>query len=393
MNLNKKKNIVFVSISSDLYGSSKLLLTLVLQLKKNKANYNPIVCLPFENGPLKQRLIEEDVEIIEMPVLKLTRAMLKTLSFGSFFKEYKEAKTILESKLNGREVLCVQSNTLATMFGSFYCFRKKTFHIMHVHEIMDRPWFVRYFFSFIQLFFADKIIFNSQATEKFYLKSLSFLKNKSVLIYNGIDRETRFLNSEEKEQLRLDLFQASNEEFLIGLIGRFNRLKGHSLLIDAFAEVNLKHPNTKLCLVGSPPEGQEHFLENVNQAIINKNVSSKTIILPFQEDIYSVIDTLDLVVVPSTEPESFGIIAVEAMLSKKAVIASNLGGLSNIITDQESGLLFEVNNKNELVKSINKMIEDKAQKHFLEENGCQHAKKHFSVSNMLNKFINVYNAI
>ncbi len=393
MNLNKKKNIVFVSISSDLYGSSKLLLTLVLQLKKNKANYNPIVCLPFENGPLKQRLIEEDVEIIEMPVLKLTRAMLKTLSFGSFFKEYKEAKTILESKLNGREVLCVQSNTLATMFGSFYCFRKKTFHIMHVHEIMDRPWFVRYFFSFIQLFFADKIIFNSQATEKFYLKSLSFLKNKSVLIYNGIDRETRFLNSEEKEQLRLDLFQASNEEFLIGLIGRFNRLKGHSLLIDAFAEVNLKHPNTKLCLVGSPPEGQEHFLENVNQAIINKNVSSKTIILPFQEDIYSVIDTLDLVVVPSTEPESFGIIAVEAMLSKKAVIASNLGGLSNIITDQESGLLFEVNNKNELVKSINKMIEDKAQKHFLEENGCQHAKKYFSVSNMLNKFINVYNAI
>lgn len=393
MNLNSKKNIVFVSISSDLYGSSKLLLTLVFQLKKRDTNYNPIVCLPFEDGPLKQKLIKEGIEIIEMPVLKLTRAMLKTLSFGSFFKEYKEAKTILESKLNGREVLCIQSNTLATMFGAFYCFGNSTYHVLHVHEIMDRPWFVKYFFSFFQLFFANKIIFNSKATETFYLNILRFLKKKSVLIYNGIDRDSEFLNSNQREQLRLELFQANKEEILIGLIGRFNRLKGHKLLIEAFKEVNFKHQNTKLCLIGSPPESQEHFLDDIKQIIKQENLTSRIIILPFQEEIYRIIDTLDIVTVPSTEPESFGIIAVEAMLSKKVVIGSNIGGLSNVIKNMETGLLFDVNCRSALVHSINTVVEDQNLKLFLEENGNKTAKREFSVNSMVNRFIKVYNTI
>lgn len=393
MNLNSKKNIVFVSISSDLYGSSKLLLTLVLQLKKINSIYNPIVCLPFEKGPLKQKLIEEGIEIIEMPVLKLTRAMIQTLGFGKFFKEYKDAKKILENRLEGREVLCIQSNTLATMFGSFYCFKNKTFHIIHIHEIMDKPWFIRYLFSLIQLIFANKLIFNSRATETFYLKTLKALKKKSVMIFNGVERDMPYLNQTEREQLRLDFYKAKKDDFLIGLIGRFNRLKGHKLLIEAFREVTLKHPNAKLCFIGSPPKGQEHYLEDIKQTIIKENLTLKTIFLPFQENIYRVIDTLDLVTVPSTEPESFGIIAVESMLSKKVVIASNLGGLSNIIKDKKTGLLFQVNNKNELVKSINNIIEDQGLKIFLEENGYKSAVQEFSVSNMLNKFLNVYNTI
>src|SRR5690606_20577822 len=302
-------------------------------------------------------------------------------------------KTILESKLNGREVLCIQSNTLATMFGAFYCFGNSTYHVLHVHEIMDRPWFVKYFFSFFQLFFANKIIFNSKATETFYLNILRFLKKKSVLIYNGIDRDSEFLNSNQREQLRLELFQANKEEILIGLIGRFNRLKGHKLLIEDFKEVNFKHQNTKLCLIGSPPESQEHFLDDIKQIIKQENLTSRIIILPFQEEIYRIIDTLDIVTVPSTEPESFGIIAVEAMLSKKVVIGSNIGGLSNVIKNMETGLLFDVNCRSALVHSINTVVEDQNLKLFLEENGNKTAKREFSVNSMVNRFIKVYNTI
>ena len=182
MNLNNKKYIVFVSISSDLYGSSKLLLTLVLNLKKLSKVYQPIVCMPCEEGLLKDKLTSEQVEIIEMPILKLKRSMLKTLKFGTFYKEYKEAKKIFHDKLNGREIHCIHSNTLATMFGSIYCFRKSTFHIFHVHEIMDTPKLIKYFFSFIQLFFADKIVYNSKATEKFYINTLSALKTDILKI-------------------------------------------------------------------------------------------------------------------------------------------------------------------------------------------------------------------
>lgn len=393
MNLDNKKNIVFISISSDLYGSSKLLLTLVLELKKTSSAYNPIVCLPLEEGPLKQKLIDENIEIIETPVLKLTRSMLKSLKFGKFFKEYKQAKKILETELKGRDILCIQSNTLATLLGSFYCYQKKIYHIFHVHEIMDRPWFVKYFFSFIQLIFANKIIYNSIATETFYNNTLKLLKKKSVMIFNGVERNVEFLNEEERNAYRLKFFNATEKDCLIGLIGRFNRLKGHKLLMDSFINIKEKFKNTKLCFIGSPPVGQEYFLENIKRKIEDYELSNKIHILPFQENIYKIIDTLDIVVVPSTEAESFGIIAVEAMLSKKAVIASDIGGLTNIIHDKETGVLFEPNNKQGLTNAIISILQNQKLKQKLEVNAYHIAKQDFSVASMRSKFLKIYDNI
>ena len=393
MNLGIKKNIIFVSVSSDLYGASKALLVLVLQIKNKSKEFNPIVCIPYEEGPLKDRLKLEQIEIIEMPVLLLTRSMLKSLSFWNFFSEYKMAKKILQTKLKGRDILWVQSNTLATLFGSFYCFRNKAFHIFHVHEIIDRPWFVKYFFSFLQLIYADKIIFNSFATETFYTNVLKKLKNKSVMIFNGVDRDSEAISNYYRNDLRLDFYNANKNMFLIGLIGRFNRLKGHKLLLEAFKEVNSIHPKTKLCFIGSPPEGQENFLDDIKYKIEIENLSSKVTILPFQNDIYKFIDTLDAIIVPSIEPESFGIIAVEAMLSKRIVIASNLGGLSNIIKHKETGILFEVNKKIELTKSIINVIENPDIKSVIEQNAYKKAIVEFSVATMTNKFLSIYNSI
>lgn len=393
MNLSNKKYIVFVSISSDLYGSSKLLLTLVLNLKNLSKVYHPIVCMPYEKGLLKDKLISEQVEIIEMPVLKLKRSMLKTLKFGQFIKDYKEAKKILHDQLNGREIHCIQSNTLATMFGSIYCFRKPTFHIFHVHEIMDTPKFIKYFFSYIQLFFADKVVYNSIATETFYINTISALKKKSIMIFNGVERKKTPLDKNESLELRRSLFQSDENTILIGLIGRFNRLKGHKLLIDAFEDIRLNHSNVKLCFIGSPPDGQEHFLEDIVEYIKNKNMSSDISILPFQEDIYAIIDVMDIMVVPSTEPESFGIIAVESMLSNTAVVASNLGGLADVISHNETGILFEPNNTKALSEAILKIIDDDKFKKQLEKKAYQKANEMFSSESMTNKFISTYNTI
>ncbi|WP_299223601.1 glycosyltransferase family 4 protein [uncultured Psychroserpens sp.] len=391
--MSNKKQIVFISISSDLYGSSKLLLTLVLQLKKLSKEFHPIVCLPYEEGLLKDRLIRENIEIVEMPVLKLKREMLKSLKFQQFFKDYKMAKKILHAKLNGRKIHCVHSNTLATLFGSIYCFRRNTVHLFHIHEIMDTPWYIKYFFSLLQLIFANKIVYNSNATERFYTNTIGLLKKKSTMIFNGVERLRPFLNNAQVLQLKSELFKSNADDILIGLIGRFNRLKGHKLLLEAFKTIHLNHPNVKLCLVGSPPDGQEHFLHDIKDKIEKEGMTSNVVILPFQEDIYSIIDSLDIIVVPSTEPESFGIIAVEAMLSKRIVIASNLGGLADVIDHNVTGLLFEPNNKEELTKAISKVIEDADLKKDLERKAYLKAKEKFSSESMTRKFISVYNAI
>jgi glycosyltransferase involved in cell wall biosynthesis len=391
--MNDKKNIFFVSISCDMYGSSKVLLSLVLQLKKQSDCYHPIVCMPYGEGPLKDILKTEGVRMIEMPVVKLTRSMLKSLNFIAVFRAYFRAKKIFKRETMGMTIDCIQSNTLATLFGAMYCFFRKPKHLVHVHEIMDRPKIASFFFKNVLRFFSDAVVYNSIATEEFYNGIAGSLRKKSSTILNGVDR-TEAVTSEEKiKEIRQQHFRANSSHFLIGLIGRINRLKGHSLLLAAFEDISEKHPNAQLCFVGSAPPNQEFYLTNLQDEVQNSKVANKVHFIDFQDQIFSILESLDLVVVPSTEPESFGLIVVEAMLAKKAVIGSNIGGISTIIDHNETGLLFEPNNKNELAAALTNMIENRDAKQQIETRAYHKAMEVYSTNSMYQKFNQLYNTL
>ena len=363
-----KKNIVFVSISSDMYGSSKVLLSLVLSLKEKSSEYTPIVCMPLEKGPLKNILISEDIHVIEMPVVKLTRSMLKSFGFISLAKEYFRAKRIFKKETSNIDIACIQSNTLATMFGALFCLFGNTKHIVHVHEIVDKPKAAQFFFKNMLRFLADKVVYNSLATERFYNTICPSLQKKSVTIVNGVDKNENSLSEFDLKNKRKQFFNANNTDILIGLVGRINRLKGHILLVEAFKEIQVKFPNTKLCFVGSTPPNQEFYLSNLKENIAQLQLEKSVKFLNFQDEIFPVLESLDIIAVPSTEPESFGLIVVEAMLAEKAVVASKIGGISTIIENEKTGFLFEPNNKQDLVSTLLKVLENPLLRKEVEKN-------------------------
>jgi len=389
--MNDKKNIFFVSISCDMYGSSKVLLSLVLQLKKQSKTYQPIVCLPLEEGPLKDILKNEGIRIIEMPVVKLTRSMLKSLNFIGLYRAYFRAKKVFKQETKGMTVDCIQSNTLATLFGAMYCFFRKPKHLVHVHEIMDRPKIASFFFKNVLRFFSDQIVYNSTATRDFYNGIAGSLGKKSITILNGVDRNEEVTSEEKIIEIREQHFDADRSHFLIGLIGRINRLKGHNVLLDAFKDISEKYPETRLCFVGSTPPNQEFYLANLRSEVQNSKVRDKVSFIDFQDNIFSILESLDLIIVPSTEPESFGLIVVEAMLAKKAVIGSNIGGISTIIDHNETGLLFEPNNNTELAAAIATMIEQGDIKREMETKAYHKAIEKYSTNAMYREFNQLYN--
>ncbi|MFV1917767.1 MAG: glycosyltransferase family 4 protein, partial [Patescibacteria group bacterium] len=283
--------------------------------------------------------------------------------------------------------------TLATLFGAFYCIFHKPQHIFHVHEIMDRPKIARFFFKTLLRFFSDRVVYNSEATKDFYNGIAPSLQKKSVVILNGVDRNDEEISASEINQIREQLFKAEDSNFLIGLVGRINRLKGHSLLLSAFELVSEKFPNTKLCFVGSTPPEQEFYLANLQSEVNSSKVADKVCFVDFQKNVFSILESLDLVIVPSTEPESFGLIVVEAMLAKKAVIGSNLGGISTIIEADETGLLFEPNNTDELAAAISQMIENTDVKEKIEAKAYQKAIAKYSTNTMYQRFNEFYKTV
>lgn len=370
------QNILFIHQSAELYGSDKTLLYLVVNL--NKSKFFPIVILP-NDGPLKAELEKENIKVILAPVLKLYRKMFTPSNLLKFVKDYFKGVKTIKAIQKEHQIDFIYSNTLAVLLGFFYSFFHKTKHVWHVHEIIESPTiFTKAFRWFLNHSTNTVLIHNSIATSNFWN-----CKGNNQVIWNGIAPFST-ISSEEKETIRTTILKA-NTEIVFALVGRISRWKGQMLLLDTFHELIKTHQNIKLVYIGSAPPNQEHFLDTLKAKISAYQLNDKVEIVPFQENINQLWQSIDVAVVPSTEPEPFGMVAIEAMFAKKPVVAANHGGLMEIILDNETGFLVAPNNKIALKEALEKLICQPEMRSSFGENGFKRAKNHFSIENYVRK--------
>jgi len=382
------KNILFVHQSADLYGSDKTLLFLVDSIKDT---VNPIVVVP-EEGPLTDELKKIDVEVLIIPVLKVSRELFKKINILKFPFQIFKAIYILRKKIGKRKIDIIHSNTLAIFLGAFYGKIYRIKHIWHVHEIILYPKVVAKSYPFLVNLFSDFVVFNSLASAENLYKSKPKLKFKSEIIYNGLNRTTSFLVEEERLVVRKNLFKnIQNDSIIIGLVGRINKHKGQQLLLNVFEKLKKENiENIYLLFIGSPIKSQQFLLEGIKNEIKHKNLENVVTIINFQKEIWNYYDCIDIIIVPTTDPEPFGLVAVEGMLSQKPIIAANHGGLKEIVVHYKTGLLFEPCNESDLKRSIETLIYNKNLLSLFGREGENRAKTEFSLEKYVTNFKNLY---
>ncbi|MBD3723510.1 MAG: glycosyltransferase family 4 protein [Flavobacteriaceae bacterium] len=361
------KNILFIHQASELYGSDKTLLYLLKSL--DKAKFNPVVVLPNE-GPLKIEIENENITVVIAPVLKLYRNLFTIKNLIKFIRDFKEGFVQIKHLNKKYNFDVIYSNTLAVLIGYFSAKFLKKQHIWHVHEIIESPNIVSKIFRYLLNRSTNKlVIFNSKATQKFWN-----IKTKNSVVWNGVDRNNFEYSNDYNLISKLD-----EDKLKIALIGRISRWKGQQILLDAFSELIKKHKNIMLLFVGSPPPGQEHFLNELVLKIELNRLQESVSVIPFQKDINKIWKQIDIAVVPSTEPEPFGLVAIEAMMASKPVIGSNHGGLKEIIIHNETGFLFTPNDKENLKFYLNELIANSTLRETMGKNGLNRAVKFFSI--------------
>lgn len=386
-----KKTILFIHQSSELYGSDKTLFYLAREVNNN-SKFKAIVVIP-DDGPLKGLLEENNIEVIISPIVKVSRKMftlinLLLLPFTIVSSVQKLNKALKEKKID-----VVHSNTMAVLVGAFYCKFYKIKHVWHIHEIIEKPKFVKKYFPKLVRIFSDYVVYNSDATKDFFCNEDKYLSKKSITILNGLDRDCGITSANEVKSIRKDLFIVNDEDLVIALVGRINKWKGHNLLLNAFNDLNKKYNNIKLIFVGSAPPGQEFFIDNLEEQIQEHDLENKCKIIPFQNNIWKIWDSIDIAAVPSTEPEPFGLVAIEAMLANKPVVAANHGGIKEIVVHNNTGFLFEPNNTKSLRSFLEILITDKTKFKEFGEKGKIRAKEKFSLNTYADKFVTLYSDI
>lgn len=383
------KLIAFFHQSSDMYGSDKVLLYLaegVLRL-----GGKPVVLVP-NAGPLTCEFTLRNIEFHILPMLKITRARLSLKGLFGLLCELCIALPAYDRIFGSRHVDLVHSNTLAVLGGALWSRRRGIPHLWHVHEIIEHPRIAAYTFPLLLRIFADQVVCNSNATYHWLLGVQSGLKKKMRVIWNGV-HGPRHMEQDCVEQI-YRRFRPAGSQLAIGLVGRINRWKGHGLLLNA---IELLHKrgvgNFSVVFMGSPPPGQENFEVELKQRIAQSPLRDHIVVEGFSSEIWPAYAALDIVCVPSTEPEPFGLVAVEAMAAEKPLVVSRFGGLIEIVVDGITGLTFNPGDATSLAAELEKLLTDAALRRRLGRAGKERFDSEFSVEKMQIQFSEIFESM
>lgn len=222
---------------------------------------------------------------------------------------------------------------------------------------------------------ATKIIVNSKATEQDAILTYDVSKKSISVILNSVKdiHDTIPLNT--------------NDVKTITYIGRLHPSKDVRTLIRAFAIVVKKHADFKLIIIGAGIE--EQYLKNLvislnlQNHVVFKGVISKLLVLEAFKKTY-------ISVVPSVV-EAFGFTVIEAMSMKTCVIGANNTGIKEIIVHNETGLLFETGNCDDLANKMNSIIENTELRNRLAMAGYNRFLEHFETEMAIKRDFSFFN--
>jgi len=241
---------------------------------------------------------------------------------------------------------------------------------------------------------VDHIITVSEYLKDDTLKYFSE-RIKFSTIYSGVDTE-RFkpLPPESVERIRKK-YNIPPERKVILYVGRLVPDKGVHVLLKAMQETVKRHPEALLVVVGSHLFYRERrttpyiFKLKMMSAKIRNNIIF-TGYVPYLTEIHNIFAMSDICVVPSVWQEPLGLTNLEAQSCGRALIASRIGGIPEIVHDGETGILVKPNNQSSLTEAINTLLENEELRTALGRNAREHVLANFTWDHTAERCENLY---
>lgn len=215
-------------------------------------------------------------------------------------------------------------------------------------------------------------------------------ESKIKVVYNGIDMSKMRIKS-QPEHIKL-LYNISEDVPIIGVLGNIKKWKGQETVVRATATLKKTFPGIKCLLVGDV-NGGDTFKKTLEKTIQELKIEQNIIFTGFQQNPADLVNVMDIVIHSSIEPEPFGRVIIEAMFLKKPVIATNMGGPIEILTDGEDGILVEPANPELLAQKILELFGNPELMKKLGERAHETVLRRFDILGTVNHIHNIYNEL
>lgn len=349
--MHTKQKVLYLITKSTWGGAQQYVFDLAKYINPNE--FDTVVAVGGD-GPLVDALNKEGLRVIQLSKLQRNVSL-----FNDIQSSIAVARMILKERPDVLHVNSSKAGALGTFFGRLLGVKKVIFtsHGWAFNE--DRPAWQKTLIKVIQWFTvlcSHTTIVVSNGTKA--QMNWPLIQKKMRVVHLGRTIDT--LKQKEDARGIIEMKVIDNvtslsdfhDDIWIGSIAELHPIKRLNRAIDAMAALTRKYPNVRYVIIH---DGQ--LKEQLQQQVKDLGLDAHVFFTGMVEHAARLLPAFDIFVLPS-KSEAFPYVLVEAGMASLPVIASDVGGVSDIIIDQETGILIQPDNTPMLTNALAKLIED-----------------------------------
>jgi glycosyltransferase involved in cell wall biosynthesis len=367
--------VLYITNRAEIFSGGQISLLEFLS-RVDRSRFEPIVLCPGEGE------IAKKVREMGIPVLIWDMPTARTFDLKRTFGRIKKLRDLIKK----HEVDIVHANgNRAQFYASLAIKGTRAKLIWHVRESTPDHYLYDWFVSSS----ASRIICVSHGAMKKRFSRFPGIERKIKVIYNGVDAGKFKKDASARERVRAE-FKISQDDILLGLIGLLIPRKGHQILLKSMSMLAGDHPKLKLLIMGETIDAA--YTNRLKTMTKQLGIDNNVIFSAARKDIEAVLSALDMFVLPS-QGEGFSRALIEAMSSSLPVIASDIEGNNEAVTQGETGFLVPYGEVYLLAEDIQKLIENRELSEEMGEKARKRVEEFFSLKKHVREVEGIYNEL
>jgi glycosyltransferase involved in cell wall biosynthesis len=211
------------------------------------------------------------------------------------------------------------------------------------------------------------------------------------VMYDGINPSTiKVARSEETLQKEYNIRPGQP---VIGIIGNIRQWKGQETVIRAMVEVSKAHPDVVCFVVGACTPADKPYMDGLFNLVKEARLEQNIRFTGYQSDPASFVNMMSIVIHASVQPEPFGMVVLEAMAQRKAVIGSRAGGVIEMVLEGKTGYTFPPGDATALAARVIELLSNPDRAKQMGEEGYTRVVSVFTLQRYINEVQTAYRAI